>query len=105
MSQSQRTTRDQWRRRIAQQQSGAQSVGAFCRSQGVSENSFYSWKRRLRDDAATPFVELKAPSVSIGKIPPTGIEVRLRGRRRLLVRHGFDRDLLIELVRALEAIS
>jgi transposase-like protein len=113
MSQSRRTIREQWRHRIAQQQSGGQTVAAFCRDQGVSENSFYFWKRRLREDVATGFVELKTSPAPIREAPPavlrqaqsSRIEVRLRGRRRLLVRRGFDRDLLVELVRTLEAIA
>jgi len=105
MSQSRRTNREQWRQRIAQQQSGGQSAAAFCREQGVSENSFYFWKRRLRQDVAAGFLELKTSPAPIREARPAGIEVHLRGRRRVLVRRGFDHDLLVELLRTLEAIA
>jgi transposase-like protein len=123
MSQSRRTNREQWRQRIAQQQSGGQSVAAFCRDLGVSENSFYFWKRRLRDDVATGFVQVITSPAPIREARPAGlrrapfgsepqgprqssrIEVRLRGRRRLLVRRGFDHGLLIELIQTLEGLA
>ena len=105
MSQSRRAIREQWRKRIAQQQSSGKSVAAFCRDGGVSENSFYFWKRHLREADAATFVELKTSAAAVPEARPARIEVRLSGRRRLLVRRGFDRDLLIELVRVLEGIA
>jgi hypothetical protein len=111
MSQSRRAIREQWRQRIAQQRSGGQSVAAFCRDQGVSENSFYFWRRRLREANAGTFVELRTSAAVAPEARPAGsegfpfaIEIRLPGRRGLLVRRGFDRDLLIELVRTLEGL-
>jgi hypothetical protein len=47
------------------------------------------------------FVEVKPSSLSAAG----AIEIFLQGGRRLLVRSGFDRDLLIELVRALESVA
>ena len=47
------------------------------------------------------FVEVKPPKTSAAE----AIEICLRGERRLLVRRGFDRDLLMDLVRTLEAIA
>lgn len=39
--------RELWRERIAQQETSGQSVRAFCRDHGLSENSFYAWRRQL----------------------------------------------------------
>ena len=36
--------------------------------------------------------------------PPATLELRLPKNRRLIVRKGFDRDLLMALVRTLEAL-
>jgi Transposase len=94
---------ERWRQRIGEHLASGQSVAAFCRDHGLSENSFYVWKRRLRQGETAPFVEVKTASADAG--PCSGIEVGLRGHRRLLVRRGFDRDLLIELIRTLEAIA
>jgi hypothetical protein len=45
---------DQWRRRIERQQRSGQSIAAFCRSENVSPQAFYAWKRKLRDAACAP---------------------------------------------------
>jgi hypothetical protein len=51
--------------------------------------------------SAAAFVELKNPIPSIAG----GIEICLRGDRRLRVRPGFDRDLLIDVIHTLEGES
>ena len=98
-----------WREVIERQRASGLSVAAFCRDQGVAASSFFAWKRKLgATAAAAAFVE--ATVVAAGTLPPpavTGsaglIEVRLRGGRRVRVGRGFDRDLLAEVVAALEA--
>ena len=73
----------------------------------AAPNSSIVWKRRLRSPAkrnrkAKPgFVEGKLPNGSAGG----AIEICLHGERHLLARRGFDRELLIELIRALESIA
>jgi hypothetical protein len=98
---------EEWRQIIGGQRTSGLTVAAYCRDREITEGSFYTWKRRLRSPA-TPdrlpkpaFVELTPPSTqALG-----AIEICLRGERHLLARRGFDRDLLIELVRALESIA
>ena len=74
---------------------------------GISEGSFYTWKKRLRPPAKPKrlskpaFVEVKSPTANTAGT----IEIGLHGERRLLVRRGFDRDLLIELIHALESLA
>jgi hypothetical protein len=98
---------EQWHRIIEGQRSSGLTVAAYCRDRGVTEGSFYTWKRRLRSPAKPirlpkpAFVEVKPSSLSAAG----AIEIFLQGGRRLLVRSGFDRDLLIELVRALESVA
>lgn len=83
------------------------SVAVFCRRDRVAASSFFAWKRKLGPTPAMPaFVE-----ATVAGTPPTPpptrsagrIEVRLRGGRRVRVGRGFDRDLLAEVVAALEA--
>jgi hypothetical protein len=60
---------------------------------------------------ATEFVEVKTAAEANpagadgaeGNAP--AIEVCLRGSRRLLVRHGFDRELLVATIGVLEGIA
>jgi hypothetical protein len=98
---------EQWHQIIEGQRSSGLTVAAYCRDRGVTEGSFYTWKRRLRSPAksnrssAPEFVEVKPPSASaVG-----AIEICLHGERRLLVRGGFDPDLLMDLVRTLEGTA
>lgn len=89
------------------------SVREFCRRHQLSEPSFYSWRRVLRErglldqptagaQAQTPaFVKLTLPAQAV---PSSVIEVVL-GRRVLRVPAGFDADAFLHLVRLLEDAS
>ena len=92
-----------WRELVERQRSSGLSVAAFCARHGIAVPSLYAWRRRL---AATPaFVEAKVAGAP-GTRSSGVIEVRLRGGRRLLVRReGFDRELLLEVVAALESLG
>jgi hypothetical protein len=103
MKRSRRRGIESWRQIIDGQSSSGLAVAAYCSKHRISKCSFYNWKQRLRQPAqgkvapTAPFVELKNPVSSTA-----GIELCLPGDRRLLVRPGFDRDLLLELVHTLE---
>jgi hypothetical protein len=92
------------------------TIREFCERQRVSEASFFSWRRVLRQrglldeslaaetetSAATPaFVKL---TTVVANSSPTvsAIELVLSQRRVLRVQPGFDANLLLELVRLLE---
>jgi len=88
------------------------TVHEFCQRHYVSEASFYSWRRVLRERGlfdepirsktsaeAPAFVKLSTVVVETADSP---IEVVLNGQRLLRVRPGFDADVLLELVRLLE---
>lgn len=44
--------REQWRQRIAEQESSGQSIRAYCRERGLPEHAFYGWRQRLRKQSA-----------------------------------------------------
>jgi transposase-like protein len=104
--------KDRWLELIGRWQRSQSTIRAFCERHQVSEASFFSWRRLLRerglldepmpskDSAAVPaFVKLTTLDAE-----PTGsaIELVLNQRRLLRVRPGFDADVLLELVRLLE---
>jgi hypothetical protein len=43
-----------WRSMVDQQRQAGQSIRAFCREKGISEPSFYAWRRALKRRAAAP---------------------------------------------------
>ena len=97
-----------WRDLVERQRASGLSVAAFCRRDGVAASSFFAWKRKLGFVPATPaFVEATVAGTPPTRPPTTRsagrVEVRLRGGRRVRVGPGFDRDLLAEVVAALEA--
>ncbi len=68
----------------------------------MSQASFYARRQKLRGEV--PFAEVKLPSVTMLKsagVAATdegGIELRLPGRRSIVVQRGFDRQTLLELL-------
>ena len=90
---------NRWRRIVQQQERSGLQVTAFCRRAGVPQSSFFAWRRRLRDGATFAEVKLSGePVVQLG-----GIELHLPGDRRVVVRPGFDRQTLVDLLHVLEA--
>jgi hypothetical protein len=106
MNKTQRLGREEWRRIVDGQQPSGLTVAAYCRDRGIKDSAFYAWKRRLcslakLNRSPPAFVEVKPPKTSATE----AIEICLPCERRLLVRRGFDHDLLIDLVRTLEATA
>lgn len=89
----------QWREIVRGHAQSGLSVAAYCRRARVPQSSFYAWRRKLRRSAT--FTEVR-----VALEPPRdagAIEVRLTGGRCLVVRAGFDRQTLQDLVATLEA--
>ena len=45
----------EWTERIAAQRRSGMSVKRFCAEQRLTENSFYAWRKRLRERGAVRF--------------------------------------------------
>jgi hypothetical protein len=65
----------QWRARIQRHAASGQSVAAFCRSESVSDASFYLWRARFRarDDARQQVHSASAVPdsfIDLGSLPP-----------------------------------
>ena len=90
-----------WRRLIAKQARSGQTVTAFCGERGLCRPYFFVWKKRLRESAATKFLEVQVAEPAPLSVPgDSRIEVRLQNGRSLVVGRGFD----AEQVRALLAV-
>ena len=91
--------RGEWRRIIAEQQTGGQSAAAYCREREIPVWKFSYWRKALtaKDGAAAPggFVELRPARRASGVCVESG-------RWLVRVEPGFDAATLL---RALEALA
>ena len=83
--------RDYWRKLIGEQGRSGQSVSAFCRERGVSEPSFYTWRRRLSDQAPITFALVEAGPAAKAA---SGLELALATGERLRIAPGADASTL-----------
>jgi transposase len=81
---------DEWAARIAAQQRSGTTVKQFCKEQGVSEYSFYAWRKRLRENGPVRFalVERRAPRQE--RTAEAALELVLSGGERLRIGAGVD---------------
>jgi len=98
-----------WRVLVAEQEQSGQSVAAFCQNRELAQSQFTYWKRRLREAAKAPFVEVQLaqlgvePRVQARALGSTSIEVRLRNGRSLMVAASFDARHLRALLAVVES--
>lgn len=92
-----------WRGVISRQEASGQSIAAFCRDEGISQGSFFWWRRELaRRQPATPqFVPL--PIAATGA--STDFEVRLPGGTSVVVPARFDASSLERLLQAVRGLE
>jgi transposase-like protein len=104
---------ERWLELIQRWQRSQTTIREFCERHQVSEASFFSWRRVLRErgllDKAAPSKVFSADVPAFVKISGVDagrmvspIEVVLGQQRLLRVRPGFDASMLLELVRLLE---
>ena len=96
----------QWRGLVSEQIASGKSVAAFCRDRGLQAWQFYEWKKRLRESEPVEFVEVQiavpAEPVRPSTTRSSGIEIRLKEGRSLVVEPGFDASHLRALLAVLE---
>lgn len=99
-----------WRDTLGQFAASGKSVRAFCAGRGLSEPSFYSWRRTLAErDARSPAVAtpVQTPAfvpIHVAEENGERIEIVLRGDRRVRLCGPVDRAALAEIVAALEGL-
>ena len=94
-----------WRRVLGRWRRSGLPVRAFCQAEGVSEPSFYWWRRKFdRVDHKTPaFLPVHVVTEEVKEPATVGIEIVLANGRCLRVGPGFDPDTLVKVVDLLEA--
>lgn len=100
-----------WRKLLEDQGASGLPISAFCRERGIAPASLFAWRRRLSggEPVFKPVKIAAAPTPARRGGDDDGgegaIELRLTGERRLMVRRGFDPQLLMEVIRALESLA
>ena len=93
----------QWRQRLRQWRASGLTVRAFCEERGLSQPSFYAWRRVLveRDAESAVFVPVQVVSGE-PRAAESAIELVLGERGVVRVHPGFDAATLRQLLAVLE---
>lgn len=96
-------TREQWRKRIAEQERSGTSVRRFCEEQGLTEQSFYVWRKRLQKQQPMRFALVETGSARQQAATESGLELVLATGERLRIGAGVDATALRRVLEALRA--
>jgi hypothetical protein len=91
-----------WRKMLADWQRSGLTARAFCASRQLSEASFYSWRRTLRErDRQLPATRPLPKLVPVRVVAEAVLEIVLPGGLVVRVPAGVDADAVAKLVAAL----
>ncbi len=78
-----------WSKLIAEQEGSGEKARPFCRKHGISQWSFYKWRRRLRQTERVEFALLETVPTASATSDST-LELMLRNGERLRISSGVD---------------
>ena len=81
---------DEWAERIAAQRASGMSVRQFCREQGLTEHSFYAWRKRLQEQGPVRFALVERSGRRPERTAEAALELVLASGDRLRIRAGAD---------------
>jgi transposase len=90
---------DGWAERIAAQQRSGMSVKQFCKEQGLTECSFYAWRKRLQKKEPVRFALVDRRAAG----QEAAVELVLATGERLRISAGVDGATLRTVLDALRA--
>ena len=91
-----------WRARMREQEASTLTVKQFCTEQGLSQRTFYVWKKRVQKERPMRFALVETE----GAHEPgseTGLELVLARGERLRIGAGVDVTRLRQVLEALRA--
>jgi transposase-like protein len=95
-----------WREAVAAWRKSGLSVRAFCSGRGLSEASFYGWRRTLQErDRRRPATQPGPTFVPLRVVPGVVLEVELPGGLVVRVPAGAEAAAVAALVAALRAAT
>ena len=93
---------EDWRTRISAQERSGISVKQFCKQQGLTEQSFYYWRKRLQTTTSMRFALVEAEPRR-GTAEHAALELVLTTGERLRIRGGVYAATLRQVLEALRA--
>lgn len=94
---------DEWAERIAAQQRSGTSVKQFCKEQGLTEYSFYAWRKRLHEAGRVRFALVERGARLQERTVEASLELVLANGERLRIGPGVDVTTLRTVLDALRA--
>lgn len=94
---------DEWADRIAAQQRSGNSVKQFCKEEGLTQGSFYAWRKRLQKREPIRFALVDRGAVRQEPLTEAALELVLTTGERLRIGAGVDAATLRTVVGALRA--
>lgn len=94
---------DEWAERIAAQRRSGISVKRFCKEQGLTEGSFYAWRKRLQQKGLVRFALVEQSVRRQERTADPVLELVLRTGERLRIGPGADTATLRTLLDVLRA--
>jgi hypothetical protein len=92
---------DEWGQRIGAQQQSGVSVKQFCKEQGLTEYSFYAWRKRLQKKEPVRFALVDRRAARQESATEATLELVLATGERLRVGAGVDAATLRTVLEAL----
>jgi hypothetical protein len=85
-----KTRADEWAERIAAQQHSGLPVKQFCKEQGLTEYSFYAWRKRLQESGPVRFALVEKSARRQERTAEAVLELVLATGERLRIGAGVD---------------
>jgi hypothetical protein len=92
---------DEWAERIAAQQRSGISVKQFCKQQGLTEYSFYAWRKRLEKKEPVRFALVDRGAAPHGPATDVALELVMATGERLCIGAGVDAATLRTILEVL----
>jgi hypothetical protein len=97
------TKAEQWAERIAAQRGSGISVKRFCKQQGLTEYSFYAWRKRLQQTGPMRFALVDRNPRRQERAAEATLELLLTTGERLRISSGVDAATLRAVLDVLRA--
>ena len=94
---------NEWAERIAAQQRSGMSVKQFCKERGLTEHSFYAWRKRLQEKGSVRFALVERRARRQERTAEAPLELVLATGERLRIGTGVDTATLRTVLDVLRA--